>query len=102
MTTRIGAAIAAGLLAVGILVGAAGAIVVRDATTTDFADHVRDMSASTGDAGSMAGMMSMMGAGDMAGMMSMMGSGSPMSPDASMSPGEHRSHHAAPSPEATR
>ena len=90
MTTRIGAAIAAGFLAVGILVGAAGTIVVRDATTTDFADHMRDMSASAGSMGSMAGMMSMMG------------SGSPMGSDAWMTPGEHESHHAIPSPEATR
>lgn len=102
MTTRIGAAVAAGFLAIGILVGAAGTIVVRDATTTDFAAHMADMSASSGSMGSMAGMMSMMRAGDMAGMMSMMGSGSPMSPDASMTPGEHESHHAMPSPEATR
>ena len=90
MTTRIGAAVAAGFLAVGILVGAAGTIVVRDATTTDFADHMRGMSASAGSMGSMAGMMSMMG------------SGSPMSPDAWMTPGEHESHHAIPSPDATR
>ena len=96
MTTRIGAAIAAGSLAVGILVGAAGTIVVRDATTTDLADHMRDMSASAGSMGSMAEMMSMMGGGDMAGMMSMMG------PNASMTPGDHGSHHATPSPEATR
>jgi hypothetical protein len=98
MTTRIGAAIAAGFLALGILVGAAGTIVVRDATSTDMGDHMRDMSASAGSMGNMAGMMSMMG-GDMSGMM---GGGSPMGPDASMSPGEHESHHATPSPEATR
>ncbi len=102
MTTRVGAAVAAGFLAVGILVGAAGTIVVRDATTTDLADHMRDMSASAGSMGSMAGMMSMMGAGDMARMMSMMGAGLPMSPDASMTPGDHESHHATPSPDATR
>jgi hypothetical protein len=102
MTTRIGAAIAAGFLSLGILVGAAGTIVVRDATRTDMADHMGDMSASAGSMGSMAGMMSMMGEADMAGMMSMMGSRSPVSPDASMAPGEHESHHAMPSPEATR
>ncbi len=102
MTTRIGAAVAACFLALGILVGAAGTIVVRDATSTDIADHMRDMTASAGSMGSMAGMMSMMGGGDMAGMMSMMGSGSPMSPDASMTPGEHGSHHAMPSPAVTR
>ena len=76
MTTRIGAAFAAGFLAIGILIGAAGTIVLRDATTTDLADHMRDM---TG----------------------MMG-GSPMGPNASMTPGDPQSHHATPSPEATR
>ena len=92
MTTRIGAAVAAGFLAIGILVGAAGTIVVRDATTPEFDAHM----------GGMAGMMSMMGAGDVAGMMSMMGAGFPMPPDGSMEPGEHESHHAMPSPAATR
>jgi hypothetical protein len=98
MTPRIGAAIAAGFLVLGILVGAAGTIVVRDATTTDFADHMRDMTASAGAMGSMAGLTSMMGGGDMAGMMG----GSLMGPNASMTPGDHGSHHAQPSPEATR
>jgi hypothetical protein len=110
MTTRIGAAAAAGLLVLGILVGVAGTIVVRDATTTDLADHMRDMSASAGSMGDMAGMMSMMGARDMAGMMSMMGTGdmagmmggSLMGPNASMTPGDHGSHHATPSAEPTR
>lgn len=88
MTTTTRAAAAAGLLAIGILVGAAGTIVARDATSTD---HMRDLS----------GMMSMMGAGDMSGMMSMMG-GSAMGPKASMTRGDHESHHATPSPEATR
>jgi hypothetical protein len=98
MTPRIGAAVAAGFLAVGILVGAAGTIVVRDATTTDLADHMRDMTASAGSMGSMAVMMSMMGAGDMAGMMG----GSGMGPIPWMTPGDHWSHHATPSPETTR
>lgn len=100
MTPRFGAAIAAGFLAVGTLVGAAGTIVVRDATTPDVGDHMRDMPA----------MMSMMGSDGMSGMMGsdgMMG-GSPMSPGASMAPNapmtpdEHGSHHASPSPAATR
>jgi hypothetical protein len=102
LTSRIGTAVAAGVLAVGILVGAAGTIVVRDATTPDFADHMGDMSAQAGPMGSMAGMMSMMGNADMAGMMSMMGSGSAMGPGASMTPNEHASHHLTPTPEATR
>ena len=88
MTTRIGAAVAAGFFAIGLLVGAAGTIVVRDATTTDPADHM----------GAMTGMMSMMGAGNMPGMMG----GSPMTPSASMRPADHESHHALPSPEASR
>jgi hypothetical protein len=109
MTTRIGAAIAAGSLAVGILVGAAGTIVARDATTTDLADHMRGLTASAGSMGHMAGMMSMMDGSHMAGMMSMMdGAGSSMmpnasmAPDASTSPEDHVEHHASPSPAATR
>jgi len=102
MTTRIDASVAAGFLAVGILVGAAGTIVVGEAARTDLAEHMRDMTASADAMGDMAGMMSMMGGGDMAGMMSMMGGGSPMNPGAWMSPGDHQSHHAMPSPEATR
>lgn len=97
MTPRLVGGIAAVTFAIGILIGAAGAIVVRDSTTTDVAGHMRDMSMSAGSMGSMAGMMSMMG-GDMSGMMS----GSPMGPNAPMSPDEHGSHHAVPSPEATR
>jgi hypothetical protein len=121
MTTKSVAPIAAGFLALGILVGAAGTIVVRDATTTDFADQMRGMTASAGSMGSMGGMTSMMAGGDMAGMMSMMGdghlaempsmmgdAGSPMMPDASTapdvstSPEDHREHHTSPSPAATR
>ena len=98
MTTRIGAAVAAGFFAIGLLVGAAGTIVVRDATTTDPADHMRVMAAAPGSMGGMAGMMSMMGAGGMSGMMG----GSPMTPNASMRPADHESHHALPSPEASR
>ncbi len=92
MTTRFGAAIAAGFLAIGILVGAAGTIVIRDATTPE---HMADMR----------GMMSMMGPDGMTQMMGSdmpMGPGASMGPDASMSPQEHESHHATPSPEATR
>jgi hypothetical protein len=83
MTTRIGAAIAAGFLAIGILVGAAGTIVFRDATGFGPASGRSAMP-------------------DVAGMMSMMGTGWWMGPDASMSPSQHASHHTAPSPETTR
>jgi hypothetical protein len=90
MTTRIGPAAAAGFLVLGILVGATGMIVVRDATTTDLADHMRNSTASTGPMVSFPGMMPMMG------------DGSRMNPNALMTPGDHESHHATPSPEATR
>lgn len=111
MTPRFGAAIAAGVLAVGILVGAAGTIVVRDATSPGLADHMRGMTAAADSMGHMAGMLSTMGGGhraEMSSMMSMMGAGSSMMPDASMdpwastSPEDHLQHHASPSPAATR
>ncbi|MEX2182900.1 MAG: hypothetical protein WEC14_00490 [Chloroflexota bacterium] len=93
MTPRLVGGIAVTTLAIGVLIGAAGTVVVRDATTTDLARHLGDMTASAGSMGSMAGM---------AGMMSMMGGGSPMGPNALMTPGDHESHHATPSPAATR
>ena len=80
MTTKTTGVIAAGFLAIGMVVGAAGTIVARD----DAAPHM---------AGDMRGMSSMM---------SMMGGHTPMRPDASMWPDDHGSHHASPSPEATR
>lgn len=43
MTTRITAAMAAGMLTIGILVGAAGTIVVRDAAGPDPAGHMGDV-----------------------------------------------------------
>lgn len=101
MTTKVTGVIAAGFLAIGMVVGAAGTIVSRDDAAPDMAGHMRDITS----------MMSMMGAGsmdDMASMMSMMGGDTPMNPrasmgpDASMSPDEHGPHHASPSPEATR
>ena len=109
MTTRISAAIAAGFLAFGILVGAAGTIIARDATTTDLAEQMGGMTASASSMGSTGGMMSMMDGGDMARMMSMMGAGgssmmpkASTAPDASTSPQDHLEHHASPSPAATR
>jgi hypothetical protein len=110
MTTKTTGVIAAGFLAIGIVVGAAGTILARDDAAPDMADRMRDMTSMMG-AGPMEGMSSMMGAdhmADMASMMSMMGGGSPMTPNASMTPGasmspdEHESHHASPSPETTR
>lgn len=101
MTIKTTGLIAAGFLAIGIAVGAAGTTVAQEDQAPDMAGHMRDMTS----------MMSMMGAGsmdDMASMMSMMGGGSPMNPSASMGPAasmstdDHESHHASPSPEATR
>lgn len=90
MTPRFRAAVAAGSLVIGMVVGIVGTTVVRDATTTDLSGQMRVMSGPGGPMG-----------GDMSGMMSMMG-GSPMGPNASMPPGDHESHHAGPTPEATR
>lgn len=95
MTTKSTGVIAAGFLAIGIVVGTAGTIVARDDAAPDMAGHRRG---------------SLMGGGSMDGisMMSMMGGGSPMrpstsmGPDASMSPEDHESHHMSPSPAATR
>lgn len=89
MTPRVAAAIAAGMLAIGILVGAAGAVVIRDATAPDMAQHMSQM----------AGMAE--GMGQMAGMMSSMGRGASMGGGASMSPQDHASHHTQPAPGAT-
>jgi hypothetical protein len=113
MTRKMTGLIAAGSLAIGIVLGGAGAIVARDDATPDMANHMQGMTSmmSMMGAGSRDGMGSMMGAdhmADVASMMSMMGAGSPMTPDASMgpdasmSPDEHKSHHVSPSPEATR
>jgi hypothetical protein len=125
MTRKTTGVIAAGSLAIGIVLGGAGAIVTRDNATPDMANHMQGMTSmmsmmgagstdgmgSMMGAGSTDGMASMMGAGsmgDMASMMTMMGGDSPMTPDASMgpdasmSPDDHKSHHASPSPAATR
>ncbi len=110
MTTKITGLIAAGSLAIGIVVGAAGTNVARDNAAPDMADHVQGMTSmmSMMGAESMDGMGSMMGADDMDGMRSMMGGDSPMiptasmGPESSMSPDDHESHHASPSPAATR
>ena len=97
MTRKMTGLIAAGSLAIGIAVGAAGTTVARDDAAPDMADHMRGM----------ASMMSMMGAGATDGMGSMMGADhmadmASMEPGASMSPDDHASHHASPSPEPTR
>jgi hypothetical protein len=77
MNTRLTAAIVAGALAIGVLVGAAGSIVIGDAVGDDTAAR---------QDGQMGSMMEMMGA-DMGSMTEMMsGSGA-------MGPGAHDAHH---------
>lgn len=87
MTTRLTAAIAGATLVVGILVGASGAVVIRDATAPTFSDHMGGMAGMAG----MAGMQQMMGG---QGLSSMMG-GSMMGPSTTM-PGWHSQHHIQP------
>lgn len=99
MTTRIAAGLVTASLAVGILVGAAGTIVVREAG----APRVGPM---TDMAGAMGAMGAMGGMGPMSQMMGrgMMGDGAmpgPQAPGPGMSPGPwHDLHHPAASPEA--
>lgn len=80
MTRRLTAAIAAGALAVGILTGAAGAVVVGTATTNTALDRHSEQ---------MGSMMEMMGSSGMGSMMEMMGGPSEMGPDS----GLHQAHH---------
>ena len=74
MTTKLAAAFAAGALAVGILVGAAGTVVVHDAARPALA---------MGDMAQMHEMMSGMDGSMMDGSM----------PSASMDPADHAAHH---------
>ena len=106
MTPRIVGGIAAATFAIGILTGAAGTIVARDASTpqTDvaavMADHMGDQGTGsmmgTGAGSMMSGSMTVpSGTG-------MMNPGSSITPDASSLPdGGHDSHHPAASPEGT-
>lgn len=80
MTRRLTAAIAAGALAVGILTGAAGAVVVGNATTNAALDRHSEQ---------MGSMMGMMGSSGMGSMMGMMGGPSGMGPNS----GLHQAHH---------
>lgn len=76
MTKQLAAAIAAGTLALGLLVGAAGAAVVGNATTNDQGDYLGQMSQMH------ASMSGMMGSGMMGGQWGpgMMGPRAPQSP----------------------
>jgi hypothetical protein len=119
MTPRLVGGIAAGAFAVGILTGAAGTIVARDASTpqTNFAAVMADHMGGQGTGSMMGtGIGSMMGPdssvpgtnGMMSGSMmvpsgpGMMSPGSSITPDASSLPdGGHDSHHPVASPEGT-
>ncbi len=106
MTPRTTGTIAAGMLAIGIAVGAAGTIAANDGTTNDSSGFMG------ATAGMNAGMMGSAGMGgsetnagtmaDMARMMSTMGAGTSTSPDPASSPENHELHHGSPSPSATR
>lgn len=92
---RLAGGIAAGALAVGILVGAAGTVVVREATApswsaADVTAHMAAMPWGTGGAGMMGGAAMMNGAG-------MMGSDW-----AAMHDRLHDLHHPTTTPEPTR
>lgn len=90
ITTRIVAALAAGALAVGILAGSAGTIVLREATNPNTVDLTAQMS-------QMGSMMSMM-----SGFGGMMSGQTGMGPAASRMPGSMQQHHIAGSSVLTR
>lgn len=101
MTPRRVGGIAVAMLAVGVLTGAAGSIVVREATAPA-ADLAAIMTDHMNDAG-LASMMSgaMMGSGSMMGPGSSMGPGMMTGPAASSMPGGlHDQHHPAATPSA--
>jgi len=106
MTTKLTGALVAGALAVGILVGAAGTVLVHDARPSmnmmgDSSQMMGDSSQMMGDSSQMMGdssqMMNMMG--DSSQMMNMMGNSSQMMSDSSQmpmqetDPAEHERHH---------
>jgi hypothetical protein len=101
MTPRLVGGIAVAMLAVGVLTGAAGTIVVRESTTTP-ADLAAIMTDHMDDSG-MGSMMSgaMMGSGSMMGPGSSFGPGTRTGPAASSMPGGlHDQHHPAATPSA--
>lgn len=103
ITTRIAAAFAATALAVGILAGSAGTIVLRDATAPQTVDWTAQMS-------QVGSMMSMMAGGGMmsgsGGMMSgtggMINGQNGVGPAASPIPDSMQQHHLTSSPVPTR
>ena len=102
ITRRIAAAFAAGALAVGILAGSAGTIVLRDATAPQVVDWTAQMSQMS-QMSQMGSMMSMMagGGGVMGGSGGMM-NGHGIGPAASAMPDWMQQHHVTSSPVPTR
>lgn len=93
IATRIAAVFAAGALAVGILAGSAGTIVLRDATAPQGVDWTAHM----GQTGSMMG-----GGGMMGGSGGMMNGPNGMGPAGPAMPDWMQQHHVAASPAPTR
>jgi hypothetical protein len=104
ITTRIAAAFAAGALAVGMLAGSAGTIVLRDATASQTVDWTAQMT----QAGSMMSMMGgsggMMGGsgGMMGGSGGMMGGSGGTGPAAPAMQNWMQQHHVTGAPVPTR
>jgi hypothetical protein len=95
MTPRLVGGIAVAMLAVGVLTGAAGAIVFREATTP-----AADLTAIMTDHMNDSGMAAMMGSGPMMGPGSSFGPGMTGPAASSMPGGLHDQHHPAVSPSA--
>jgi hypothetical protein len=97
INSRIAAAFAAGALAIGILAGSAGTIVLKDAATPEVADLTAHMS-------QMGSMMSMMGgaAGMMNGSGGMMNGWTGTTPTAPRMPNWMQQHHVTTSPVPSR
>ena len=94
ITTRIAAAFAAGALAVGILAGSAGTIVLRDATAPQTVDWTAQMS--------QMGSMMAGGGGMMSGSGGMMNGRNGTGPAASAMPDWMQQHHVTASPVPAR
>jgi hypothetical protein len=100
MTRKLAGGITAVALVIGVLIGASGTIVLRDATVpeTDLAAVMTEHMNGQG----MAGMMSMMGGSMMGGPSDSTGPGM-MGPNASAMPGRlHDLHHASPAPDVSK
>jgi hypothetical protein len=101
MTPRLAGGIAVAMLAVGILTGAAGTIVVRDATSPEaglvavMANHMAGVTTGSMMSGSMMGPGAMMGSG------AMMGPGLSFGPGM-MPAGPHDQHHPASTPDGAK